>query len=522
MALNAFVDSRNVPDGHRVSADVCIVGAGAAGITIAREFAGRRESVVLLESGGLDFEPRVQALGTAEIDGRALDDPLSGRMRRFGGSTHLWGGHCVPLQPGDFEKRPGIAYSGWPFGHDELVPYYRRAHELLQIGAFDYDAAMLARKLGVTLFPFDPAVVQSTVSRYNPMRFGAEFGQLLNDAANVRVMLFANVTSVNLGAGRSSVGDVTVRTLAGNAFGVAARRFVLASGGIDNARILLASDREQPHGLGNQHDLVGRFFQGHLWFRASRIVPAGNARFLRAYVDRFRYEERASVGFHVALPDRLSIEMQLPMFRSELAIGSFVVDAGSQVRRAMAGREALDAESIRVLATRPLAAANRMICRAEPAPDYYALDNYPEQLPNPESRIMLSKQRDALGQPLSKIRWRISSHDKQGLIEAQRILAREVGRSGYGRMQIRIPEQEEHPLDGAHTGYHHIGTTRMHDDPRQGVVDRDARVHGVANLFVAGSSVFPTGGWPNPTLTIVALSIRLADHLKRLSARDAL
>jgi len=437
-------------------------------------------------------------------------------MRRFGGATHLWGGHCVPLQAGDFEKREGIPYSGWPFDYESIVPYYRRAHRLLRIGEFDYDAQRIASTLGLALFPFDPTVACSTVSRYHAMRFGPEFAQVLNDAPNLRVMLYANVTSIHLRPASSAVDHVLVHTLAGNSLRVAARTFVLAAGGIDNARILLASNRDRLRGLGNQNDLVGRFFQGHIWYRASRIVPAANHRFLRAYVDRFPYEESAAVGFHVALPERLCIARGLPMYRTEFAAGSFLIDAGNQVQRAFAGKERLDARSIGMLAAHPLATANRLLCRAEPTSDYYHLDNYPEHLPNPDSRILLSERRDELGQPRSKIRWRISAQDKRGLIEAQHILAGEVGRSGYGRMRIEIPEHEEHLLEGAHSGYHHIGTTRMNDDTRQGVVDRNARVHDVANLYVAGSSVFPTGGWPNPTLTIVALSMRLADHLKNL------
>lgn len=519
VALNAFVDSRQISNGQKYSADICIIGAGAAGITIAREFAGHAQSVILLESGGLNFDQRIQELGSAEIAGRKLKDALKGRMRYFGGSTNHWGGQCVPLQPGDFEKRPGIARSGWPFTYDEIVPYYRRAHEVLKIGAFDYDATRLSRDLNLSLFPFSPATVQSVASRYNPLRFGLEYGQLLNDAANIKVMLFANVTAINLDSSHNFVRDVAVRTFAGNAFTVTAKKIVLATGGIENARILLSSNHDQPKGLGNQHDLVGRFFQGHLWRPAGRIVPAGNTPFLRAYVDRFDYQDRASVGFHIALPDRLAIDRQLPKFRSEIAVGSPLLEAGKRVRRALKNpRKTLSYEDIGVLASRPLDTANRLICEVDPTPEYYLLNNYTEQLPNPESRIMLSHRRDAMGQSLSKIDWRISPQDWQGLIAAQHIIAHEVGRSGFGRMKIELPEQPEHTLDRVGTGYHHIGTTRMHEDPRQGVVDGNARVHGLANLFVAGSSVFPTGGWPNPTLTIVALSVRLADHLKTVRA----
>src|SRR5262249_19459176 len=191
MAFRSFQDARQEHAGSIIETDLCIIGSGAAGITIAREFIGSTVRVCLLEAGGLSVESEV--MGRSVIDSVGRDYINDSRLREFGGSTNHWGGHCVPLEPIDFEKLDWINYSGWPYKYDKLDPYYRRAHIVLDLGEFDYDAPRTMRTLGLEGFPFDPSVIETVMSRYNPARFSLTFGNELDAAPNVRVILYAEV-----------------------------------------------------------------------------------------------------------------------------------------------------------------------------------------------------------------------------------------------------------------------------------------------------------------------------------------
>src|SRR5262245_4702904 len=172
MAFNSFLDARREGAGSDIETDLCIIGSGAAGITIAREFIGLGIRVCLLEAGGLSINPEVADRSVIHSVGREYVGKDSSRLRLFGGSTNHWGGHCVPLQPIDFEKLDWINYSGWPYAYDELEPFYQRAHAVLGLGAFDYDASRIIQALGLERFPFDPFAIETVISRYNPVRFG--------------------------------------------------------------------------------------------------------------------------------------------------------------------------------------------------------------------------------------------------------------------------------------------------------------------------------------------------------------
>ena len=197
MQYRSFLDARQIGSGTNIRADLCVVGAGAAGITIAREFANTDIRVCLLEAGGLFVDPLVNRLSEIDYVGRRTDKDVNGdRLRYFGGATNHWGGHCVPLEPDDFEKQDWIAYSGWPYGYNELRPYYVRAHDVLRIGEFDYDPQKIGSTLAFETFPFDRTRVVTTVSRYNRVRFGLTYGDELDRAANIHVVLYSDVSAI--------------------------------------------------------------------------------------------------------------------------------------------------------------------------------------------------------------------------------------------------------------------------------------------------------------------------------------
>ncbi len=515
-----FVDSRQLDDKSIIESEICIIGAGAAGITLAKRFAGMSYRVCLLESGGFTPDAGTTGLNVALNTGRSYS---ISRLRYFGGATNHWGGHCVPIRAMNFEPRPWIPDSEWPFSRSDLDPYYLRAHRVLGLEEFEYDAAKTAASLGLKLFPFDAARVETVVSRYNAVRFGRQFRNDVATASNITAYLFANVTSINRHPTGGRIVDVSAKTLAGNSFVVRARYYVLATGGIENARLLLISNAVEAAGLGNTNGLVGRFFMEHIWFESGLILPAKQGSLLPIYC---RQHRRGGLEFrcHLALPENVIRQQQIGDFRAELVpaptdrLYDSVLSARA-IREDLVRFEFPDSLLAHLgrISRDPAPVFRRLIKNAPP--QMYVVASFVEQAPNPDSRVTLSFNKDALGLNRAQLDWRLSEIDKITITKAQKLLAAEVGRSGVGRMRIQVPDKESLLLNGATGGAHHMGTTRMHVSPRRGVVDANSRIHGLQNLFVAGSSVFPSAGYSNPTLTIVALALRLGDHLDGLVNR---
>lgn len=524
-ALRSFFDSRQLPDEQEIDCDICLVGGGAAGITIARELANQELKVVILESGGLDYDEAIESLSRLVVTGHRYQT-MGSRLRFFGGTTNHWGGHCVPLRRYIFEKRDWMPDGEWPFGLGDLEPYYARAHEVLEIGPYNYDPVPIAEKLNLPLLPLHPDRVETVLSRYHRQLFGYRHRDEVDKAANINVFLFATVSSLTVSDDARRVTHVNVKTLAGNSFYVRPKITVLAAGGIENARLLLISNHKILTGIGNQHDIVGRYFADHIWYRSGFILPLNqDPAAVRIYEDEVHFEDDYSVRCHLALPEPLNQKLRIPDYRVELDIRKTYRyhDAAVSARRIWQDLKALDPEYFTVedvlnVLSDPIAPVWYLFDQND-GPLIYGFQNYVEPVPNRDSRVRLSAEKDALGMNRPELRWQLSNLDKEGIVKAQESIAVEVGRSGLGRMKVFIPEIEATILEGSVGGNHHLGTTRMHRDPKRGVVDADARVHGIENLFVAGSSVFPSYGYSNPTLTIVALSIRLADHLKKLFGR---
>lgn len=514
MAFDSFQDARTIPQDASIEADLCIVGGGAAGITLARAFAGTSLRVCLLEAGGLSLDPEVTAASQVEDAGRPYD-PDHKRLRYFGGTTNHWGGHCAPLEPEDFEAKPWIDGSGWPIGRADLEPYYRAAHEVLDLGRFDYDARRIAGDLGTGLMPFDGPRVTTQLSRYNRMRFSLAHGGDLDQAGNVRVILYADVSDIRLSeAAAESVSHVQVRSPAMNRFTVRARYFVLATGGIENARTLLNAHGQRPKGIGNQNDLVGRFFQDHLWFSSGVLAPVDVAGILPLYLSEIPYDG-VGVRSHLILTAAESQRLRIGRFRAEL---SSVNDFSQRIGRVRGG--GAHPRDILTLAANPMRTGHAMACGDAVADDLYMFHNYVQQVPNPDSRITLGDAQDIYGRRQPRLNWRLTAQDHDCIYAAQTVIAEEAGRLGFGRMRIDLDPEPPLPVGEVLGGAHHMGTTRMAADPSRGVADGDALVFGTRNLFLAGSSLFPTCGYINPTLTIVAMTLRLADHLGDQARRD--
>ncbi len=545
-----ILSAPDLAEGQDLQADICIVGAGAAGIAMALELIDSGIEVLLLESGGFEFDAKTQSLYEGAVaDERMHSLPVRFRQRQFGGSTTIWGGRCMPFDPIDFEERNYVPLSGWPISLDDLTPFYPKANRICEAGEFAYTAAQAFSN------PIRPMIegfksenfTDEALERFScPTNFAARYGHKLKAAKNVRVVLHANVTAILQNVAADRVDSLRVQTLSGRTFLVRAKQFVLATGGLEVPRLLLASRDRQPNGIGNVHDVVGRYYMCHLAGTIGSLhftVPTSSVHHGYDVSDEGIYCRR-----------RLAL---LPAVQHSLGLGNFIVRLHHPRIPDPAHKNAVlsllflsrifipyeyakrlhGSDKIRLtqwfqhfgnIVSRPfdaLAFAWHMLRDRKLAErkfpsviirsraNLYSLDFHAEQQPNPESRVRLGGDADVFNVPRLLIDWRYTRGDVETVRSALALLAADLERSGVGKLAYD-PDLVEMEMTryGAYDG-HHIGTARMGLDPRSSVVDQDCRVHGVQNLFIASSAVFPTSGQANPTLTIVALSLRLAAHL---------
>ena len=506
-------------------ADVAIIGAGAAGMTLARSLLGKGLSVLLLESGGLDYEPETAELNRGVNVGHDYYDLERSRLRFFGGTTAIWGGRCAELDPIDLKRRAWVPHSGWPMTMEELRPWFAAARE--QLGIAPEDRAAVPRLLERLAGP--ELEIQHWWFDRNFDRFGAPKNRDLIDHPRAQVAIHATVREIVAAGDLNSVDHLDIRSPGGTRHRARARTYVLAAGGLENPRILLASNSVAAAGIGNEHDLVGRFFMEHPHARGGRVVGAPIWRLLES----FRTKKRG--GVETAPLITLTEEAQQ---RAGALNGALTVAARPPVTGRLAiGKKAYQYVKHKTAPTgqgralwrlyrgtrrlgRPISSMTA-VARCLRGTKELALVIRAEQAPNPDSRVTLTGTTDATGMPQISLDWRLTRQDVDSVGALVDGLAGEAERTGLGRVEAAdwlrsgAGEWVTDPLISAHPmgGYHHMGTTRMANDPRQGVTDSWGRVHGLANLYVAGSSVFPTSGWANPTLTIVALALRTADRI---------
>jgi choline dehydrogenase-like flavoprotein len=568
--------------GSTIETDLLIIGGGPAGLTIAREFLGSSINVLIVESGLLVEEPGHSALNLVESIGEPRTEAqkqkrsqfhstssaswsenvqqFGARCRALGGSTHAWAGKSAALDDIDFADRAWVPYSGWPFKRSELGPYLDRAAEILNLGPNRYDDDLW--KLIGTQPPspaLDPKLLRSffwqfsrsRTDQFDVMRFGAEFLGL--KARNVRVLINATVTRLDTDSEGRAFQSAEVSTIDGARSRIFARSAVLAAGGIENPRLLLASaSQRHPAGLGNRYDVVGRFLQDHPSARIGRF-PAADC---KPVTQRFgfygvRHERRTHMYMHgltmsPALQERERL-LNCALYMLEERAPDDPWDALKRLLQARTTQPFADAMAVarspglvakgtamRVLESgavpdsikqmvvdamirlKPGFVAREFRSRGLPHKlTGLSIDVISEQQPDPESRITLSDRRDPLGVPLPRVNWRIDDMARHSLVRMGKLIASELPRAGLPAPILEDWVASERPEEAVIIDMaHNLGTTRMSDNPRSGVVDPRCRVHGISGLYVAGGSVFPTSGHANPTLTIVALAVRLADQLR--------
>lgn len=529
----SLIDARSLELPTRLATDVCIVGAGAVGLTLARELARGGRELCLVEAGGLGPDADTQALYDLDSVGYPQRPGHMSRARYFGGSCNLWAGRSMMLGELDLAPRPWVPAGGWPIAHAELARYYPQAAQSLGLaGAEAFDPGSHARRASADerrIFADRDLVPAVSLWAKQPMRFGPSGRRDLERAPGVRVLLNANVTALEVEEAGARVHGVLASTLDGGRIAIAAQTVVLACGGLENARLLLASQAEAG-GIGNRHDQVGRCFMDHPRAVSGRVRlrPGVRLALLRNQLLRdgqlqfgiapspVAQRERRLLNHYVTFEPEHSTYAQ-QSYQSFVDTMKVVMRRGHAGSRWQLGRTGESSPAGLIYLLKPseimprplyrgLLAARRMVPE-RPRERVMVLVFFCEQPPDPSSRVTLGPDKDRLGMPRLVLNWRIGDAVVDSVHRLRRMLAERLGSLGLGR--VEEDDEELRFTDASH----HMGTTPMSDDPRMGVVDRDCRVHGIANLYVAGSSVFPTAGHANPTLSALALTHRLARHL---------
>lgn len=538
-----LIDARTLESGVQLAADVCIVGAGAAGTTLAESLVQAGAQVLLVESGGFAPDEAVQSLYDLDSVGYPMRPNYMSRARYLGGSCNLWAGRCMHLWPSDFAERSWVPDSAWPIDQSEIDPHLPAASRVLGLPPLaehaleNHDRRLTPAERRLLAEP-DMSPTMS-IWAPKPKRFVAAL-ERLSASPKATVLHDASITGLHLDEAGRSISHVTAKTLCGRSLKLVGRHVVLACGGLETPRLLLASCDRQPVGLGNGHDLVGRYFMDHPRAAYGRVrIQAGERlRLMRGWP-----LARGKVQLGLAASPKLQAEAGLlnhyltleathsdyvaRRYQETVEVGKVLLRRGHAGSRLDLGRakgaprleDFIYFLSPKEILPHWLWRATTVTRHALPQPkseQTYVIVYFCEQPPEPNSRVYLGDATDRLGMPRLVLDWRIPASVDDSVKQLESLLARSLEQNGLGRLE---------PGDGRPDytdASHQMGTTRMSQSPRRGVVDPDCRVHGLENLYVAGSAVFPSAGHANPTLTIVALALRLGRHLEqRLQASGA-
>lgn len=531
-------DILSLEDDVELAADVCLVGSGPASWTLARRLAESELRVLVLESGRGRPEEGSAALNETEDVGMPL---FNGRCRRFGGTTEStgWGNRCIPFDAIDYEQRPWIDGSGWPFGPEEIAPYLDAASEFLGAGPhLSEPPTALPAPRGVSPPAINPMLLRNVYWVFGRDRYWSaiKFSNLFRERGDdrLRVVLGATVVDLDMDTQAGRISRVGIADPVGRRRWVSARTVVLCAGGIENARLLLNARQQAVRGLGNEHDLVGRFLMDHPRDTAMTVTfDPREAKSLNNLFGPFRFDSGDGArlftgGFALSeAVQRAEGLLNCAAWPMEETAPDDPIEAVNRLARRDRSQITTDLYRIAAKPGFVLRGAHSQLRLKQPVrrmPSRIGFYIASEQTPNPASRVTLSDRCDRFGLPLARTDWRISHQDRASQGRLAKLITSEFGRLRLPTARLADWVRDE-AYDSAvlQDGCHPTGVTRMAADPRKGVVDANCQVHGIDGLYVAGSSVFPTAGHANPTLMIVAMACRLADHLKReLQATHAL
>jgi choline dehydrogenase-like flavoprotein len=549
-----MIEDANMQPKDRLGYDVCVVGSGAAGITHALGLSAKGMKVLLIEGGSSAFSKNSQQRYKGRVVNEEMHSPPDKyRRRALGGSTTIWGGRCVPFDPIDFSVRQNLCLEGWPISYEEVAQYYPEATRILEAGVTGYDADLIGERMPEIVEGFISARVKTNgLERFSaPTNFGQRYFNRMSAADSLCLLLNANCVEIVLHeGGQQGVKFLRCKNGEGKEFRVFSRHFVMAMGGIENARILLSSRGDgYSAGVGNSNDLVGRFYMCHMAGNIGKLAIKSplqkvwhNYWYTKdgVYVRRrFSLSEDVQRSLGIAnVVSRLHFSnIADPAHRSGILSGLYLVkglisyEYGKRLKDASgSGLRTYMRHVVNILST-PVETLDFLFnwlrrrtfsIRKFPSvilnnrTNVFSLDVHGEQLPRFDSRITVGDDVDDLGVPRVIIDWKYSDADINSIREYLRVMAKEFRDSGVGSLEFNEDDVEVEMTKYGAYGGHHIGTTRMSDSSKGGVVDKDLFVFGVPNLSILGSSVFPTSSQANPTLTIVALALRHTEFLVRV------
>ena len=471
-----FLDAARIPSGHVQRSRVCVFGSGPAGVTLARALARRDVPVLLVEAGSDEYEETSQEFYRGTVIGDDYYDLSEARLRMFGGTSNHWEGYCIPLGAHDFEPHPHFPHTGWPISKTDLDPYLAEACDVLSIPN-RFEERRLGLDVRQTQFQFSEVI-----------GIGEKYRDEFAASSNLKVCL--NSALIGVQAADGKIVSTTVRSVSGNDWAVEADYYVMCMGGIENSRLLLWFNEQNDRQLIANHGIIGRYWMEHPHALLAEALFTNEE-------DIFFREGEASFA--------MSREFQV---RNKILNAGILVNAQpySDTKRLIASIGCVAPDLGRRMAK---LLGKQMVCGARIRSHY-------EQAPVYENRVALGREVDAFGIPRPELHWRLGENDRETILTTIRAFAEQIAELDLGRVLLDDWIRDDAPVHTGDTiaGWHHMGGTRMSRDATEGVVDANLRIHDLTNLYVGGSSVFPTGGYANPTLTIVQLSLRLADHFE--------
>jgi choline dehydrogenase-like flavoprotein len=501
------------------NADICIVGSGAASLAMLTKFYNTKHKVIVIEAGEENVTDKNQEIYNVIAPYHPFEGAHNGRFRVFGGSTTRWGGQSLPLDKIDFRKREWLPDSGWPIPYDNVSKYYSEVDSFLRLDPAGYDNDIFAL-LKEQALP-EASELQFRFSKWSPApNLREHYRKIISTSSNINLLINANLRHIKLTEDHKDVQELVVKNFNNKQGRITAKKYVLACGGIENARILLASNSQLPNGVGNSRDLVGRFLQDHPRAEVATLTVSKKqqAYFNYFYLGKTRILPRFFFSDDFQAKNKiLNTTAFVEFYTKEDDVFTIAKEIYRKQVRGTLSLEELK-QALRLVKNIPQLlqiAKHYYIDRKVYTPNALArLNVMTEAPPLRENTVSLSSEVDALGMPKAIVKWKIDETVRQTFVATTHTICNYLTSAGFGKIEIDDWLNSEDWVTHVRDSKHHIGTTRMASSPENGVVDENCKVFDLSNLYIAGSSVFPTSGQSNPTATLIALAFRLANRLK--------
>lgn len=551
-----FVDAETLNSESIFNSDITVVGAGPAGIVLALELAKAGYEVALIESGRFEFSESIQKLGDASYFNPKYHAPMSECTRRqVGGTSNIWGGRCVPYDPIDFDRRPYIPHSSWPLTYEELETYFQRACDYFFCGKSEFDINNISTAKQKSIVPGlpDEDVLTSTLERWSlPTNFGKEYFNDLKQFERIKLLYGLTCTEIVTNDTGNQVISIQAKTLGGKTIHLKSTKYILSGGALNTTRLLMASDKKHPGGIGNHSGLLGKFYMGHLSGDIATVhfttPPKATMFGFDRDADNIYLRRRFSFTREFLNKKELTnivAWLGAPRFDDPnhgngilslayLALTAPVIGdrlTSTAIRKSLIGNSRgiyrahlmnLLKDLVKVGSFIPSFGYGRFLAKRKipalfvySAANEYPLHYHSEQVPNLNSTVSLSNERDELGMRMLDINLQCTQQDIDSVVRAHEYWDNYLRKHGCGYLKYLTDDPATSVWEQAGDGFHQVGTTRMSENQGDGVVGVNCNVHGFDDLFIASSSTFVTSGQANSTFMIVAFALRLADHLKQ-------